>query len=301
MKRILAIVSRFLVLVIVYAVCFSVIAAILLPRPQQEVSGAENAAMLTALLLVSFLNSAVIAYVVSRSRWSGWKLALTLWFVLFGVITFMGQIETAVFIRNFPPGLLTRLFLVGLVFSAVFAPLAVLILGKRRADYTSNEDDSRPRLSVAQWIPKLILIAVVYVTLYFTFGYFIAWKSPAVRAYYGGTDPGSFGPQMLSVWRESPWLVPLQILRAMLWTALAVPILRMMSGHWWEPGLAVALMFSVVMNSQLLLPNPLMPQEVRMMHLLETASSNFLFGWILSWLLRPRHLPTQPRRVHAQS
>jgi len=42
----------------------------------------------------------------------------------------------------------------------------------------------------------------------------------------------------------------------------------------------------VVMNSQLLLPNPLMPQEVRMVHLLETATSNFLFGWFVVWVLR---------------
>jgi hypothetical protein len=40
-----------------------------------------------------------------------------------------------------------------------------------------------------------------------------------------------------------------------------------------------------VVNSQLLLPNPLMPAEVRMVHLVETASSNFLFGWLLVWLL----------------
>ena len=60
----------------------------------------------------------------------------------------------------------------------------------------------------------------------------------------------------------------------------------MMKGRWWEAGLAVALLFAVLMNSQLLIPNPLMPREVRMVHLQETASSNFLFGWLIVWLLR---------------
>jgi hypothetical protein len=45
----------------------------------------------------------------------------------------------------------------------------------------------------------------------------------------------------------------------------------------------------------LLLPNPLMPREVRMAHLLETASSNFLFGWltvlVLLWRRRPAPEP----------
>jgi hypothetical protein len=43
----------------------------------------------------------------------------------------------------------------------------------------------------------------------------------------------------------------------------------------------VALLFGVVMTSQLLLPNPLMPPAVRMAHLVETSTSNFLFGWLV--------------------
>jgi hypothetical protein len=130
------------------------------------------------------------------------------------------------------------------------------------------------------------LIVIAYLVIYFTFGYFIAWKSPAVRAYYGGTDPGSLLAQIKSVLRDTPLLLPLQAVRAILWTAIAVPVIRMMKGRWWEAGLAVALLFAVVMNSQLLLPNPLMPQEVRMVHLVETATSNFLFGWFVVWVLR---------------
>ena len=63
-------------------------------------------------------------------------------------------------------------------------------------------------------------------------------------------------------------------------------LVSMMKGRRWEAGLAVALLFAVLMNSQLLIPNPLMPREVRMVHLQETASSNFLFGWLIVWLIR---------------
>jgi hypothetical protein len=61
----------------------------------------------------------------------------------------------------------------------------------------------------------------------------------------------------------------------------------MMKGRWWEAGLAVALLFAII-TAQLLIPNPLMPAEVRMAHLVETASSNFLFGWLLVLILRGR-------------
>ena len=62
----------------------------------------------------------------------------------------------------------------------------------------------------------------------------------------------------------------------------------MMRGKWWEAGLAVALLFATA-SSLLLIPNPLMPPEVRMAHLVETVTSNFLFGWLLTILLEIKY------------
>jgi hypothetical protein len=205
--------------------------------------------------------------------------------VFYGVMTVMPQIETAFFLTRLPPGMLPRLFLSGAIIAALFSSLAVLILGKRRSNRTESNRHSRLNMPVGEWVGKLSLIVIAYLVIYFTFGYFIAWKSAAVRAYYGGDDPGSFLAQMRTVVRDTPLLLPLQVVRAILWTAIAVPVIRMMKGQWRETGLAVALLFAVT-SSQLLLPNPLMPQEVRMVHLLETATSNFLFGWLIVLILR---------------
>ena len=259
--------------------------------PSEQPAPVEAGTVLTALLAVSFLNTAVLAYVILRSRWAGWKLILALFFVSYGATTVMPQIETAFFVTRLPPGMLPRLFLSGAIIAALFSPLAVLMLGKGSSDRTDDESSLRLKMPAGEWVGKLSLIVIAYVVIYFTFGYFIAWQSAAVRAYYGGSDPGSFLAQMSAVVRETPLLLPLQAVRAILWAAIAVPVIRMMKGLWWEAGLAVALLFAVV-NSQLLLPNPLMPREVRMVHLLETASSNFLFGWlvvlVLLWRRRPR-------------
>jgi hypothetical protein len=299
MKRKLVLAYRILVLTILYLVCFSLVFALVLPR-QQPLPDAEQAAVFPALLTIGFLNTAVLVFVVSRSRWAGWKLVITLCFVIFGVTTLMPQIETAVFV-SLPGGLLPRLFLAGFLFSAIFSPVAVLMLGKRQADAATDDKIGPLPHSINQWVWKLSLIAIVYVVLYFTFGYFIAWQSPAVRAYYGGGDAGNFFAQMYNTLRDSPWLLPFQLFRGLLWTALAVPVIRMMKGEWWEAGLAVALLFCVVMNTQLLLPNPLMPKEVRMVHLLETATSNFIFGWVLVWILRHRGSPLARHRVEAST
>ncbi|HMI45168.1 MAG TPA: hypothetical protein VK491_03315, partial [Gemmatimonadaceae bacterium] len=109
-----------------------------------------------------------------------------------------------------------------------------------------------------------------------------------VLEYYRGVDEGAFLTHMGTVLRDTPWLIPFQIVRALCWVALALPVVRMLRGQWQETALSLALLFAVVMNAQLLLPNPYMPEPVRMAHLVETASSNFIFGWLVAWLLTHR-------------
>jgi hypothetical protein len=285
MNATVTITIRLVALTVLHFICFAAISAALLPSPSEQPSQLEAGAALTALLAVSLLNTLVLGYVILRSRWTGWKLVLTIFFVFYGVMTVMSQIETAFFVTRLPPGMLPRLFLSGAIIAVLFSALAVLILGKRRFNPAESSRHSRLDMSAGEWVGKLSLIVMAYLVIYFTFGYFIAWKNAAVRAYYGGGDPGSFLAQMISVLHDTPLLLPLQAVRAILWTAIAVPVIRMMKGQWWESGLAVALLFAVP-SSQLLLPNPLMPQEVRMVHLLETATSNFLFGWLIVLVLR---------------
>jgi hypothetical protein len=67
---------------------------------------------------------------------------------------------------------------------------------------------------------------------------------------------------------------------ALLWVAIALPVMRMM-----KTALAVGLLFAVLMNSRLLLPTPYMPEPVRMAHLMETALSNSIFGFLVGRLL----------------
>ena len=293
MKVFIVTVIRVFAVTTLYFSVFAVVSGALLSNTSEQNEPAEAGTTLVALFVVSFINAAVWSYVILRSRWTGWKLIVTVFFVFFGVSTLMPQIESAYFITRLPPGLLPRLFLAGLIIAAVFAPLTVLILGKAKSQANGTPGDSRLTMPVRVWIAKSGAIVIAYLIFYFTFGYFIAWKNPAVRAYYGGSDPGSFGSHITNLLRDEPMLFLLQAVRALLWAAIAVPVIKMMKGEWWESGLAVALLFAV-MTSQLLLPNPLMPDEVRMVHLLETATSNFLFGWLVVLILQgtTRQLPS---------
>jgi hypothetical protein len=162
-----------------------------------------------------------------------------------------------VFLTRLPPGTLPRLFLMGALVAAPFSVFSVLILGKRKVETIDTEPNTRLIMPASDWAWKLGVIAVVYVILYFTFGYFVAWRHPGVAEYYGGVDSGSFLAQMRTMLRNTPWLVPFQILRAMCWVALALPVVRMLKGKWPETALSIGLLFSVVMTAPLLLPNPL--------------------------------------------
>jgi len=281
---VLRIIIRFFALTLVYFVSFVVVSGALLSSNSSQDAPPDARAAVSALVLVSFINAAVWTYVIFRSRWTGWKLVVTVFLVFYGVSTLMPQIESAYFITRLPPGMVPRLFLAGLIIAATFAPLAVLIMGKAKPSTDELSKPSKLQLGAGAWIGKLVLIAVAYVIIYFTFGYFIAWRNPAVRAYYGGSDPAGFIPHLRNLLRDEPFLFVLQMLRGVLWAAIAVPIIEMTKGKWWESGLAVSLLFAV-MTSQLLLPNPLMPSEVRMAHLVETATANFLFGWLVVLIL----------------
>jgi hypothetical protein len=283
-------VGRVIVLSIVLFICLSLAAGVVGQPPGASSPEASGSAAL-ALVVVCVLDTIVLTHFILRSRWTGWRLVATVFFVFYGVSTFMPQIESAVFITRLPEGMLPRLFLMGALFAAPFSVIAVWILGKRKANNSDVHvrENSRLVMPKNEWAWKLAVIAVAYVILYFTFGYFVAWKNPAVREYYGGSDPGGFLTQMGTVVRDTPWLIPFQILRAMLWTLLALPVVRSLRGPWQETALSIGFMFAVLMSDLLLLPNPYMPESVRMSHLVETALSNFIFGAFVGWLLANRH------------
>ena len=292
-KTAASVAARVIALTIVLFICFAVAGAVIGPLDNSRGSE-QGPAVALILLAVCFMQTVVVTHIILRSRWTGWRLAAAICFVFYGVTTFMSQIESMVFLTRLPAGLIPRLFLMGALIAVPFSMLAVLILGKRKAAIADSQPDSRVAMPAREWAWKLVVVALLYVSLYFTFGYFIAWKNPAVLEYYSGIDEGSFVAHMGTVVRETPWLIPFQIIRAMLWVALALPVIRMLKGQWPETALSIGLLFSVVMNAQLLLPNPYMPEPVRMAHLVETASSNFIFGVFIGWLLTPRVALAKP-------
>ncbi len=292
-KSRLKLILRFILLYALFIVFFMIgslaVAGVL---PDNVISEAGWVTETSGLLIIALVNLLVITALILTSRWNGWKLAISLALAYYGVVTFLTQIETWYFLSSITVSsqLLLRLFLMGIPTAFLFIPLAVWVLGKGRATV-----DASPNLAlvmpVRQWIWKLAVIVVAYLVLYWGAGYFIAWQNPALRAFY--SQPGEalpFFAHTANTLRHDPLLFLLQIFRALLWVLCALPVIYGSKVNPWWTALLVGLFFSVPQNIVHILANPLMPiASVRLSHMIETASSTFIFGTIVVWLLHREH------------
>lgn len=127
-----------------------------------------------ALLLVSLASALVLSFLILRSRYHGLKLVGVTFFVHFGVETFMTQIETLYFNSavQMEASMLVGIVAAGALRALVFAPLAVLILGKMKRPAQPQTD----RTTVTEWGKRFIALSLLYAVIYFLFGYFVAWQ-----------------------------------------------------------------------------------------------------------------------------
>ncbi len=263
----------------------------------------EGAGLIMLLLLaVTTVDALIIGAVIKNSRWSGWVLTVGMVFSFFGAQTLVGQIEAIVFLtplgENMGAGnvpvltmpldfILSQIYIWGAV-AVVGVSLAVFLFGKMRKK-DSFSLNLNPGMSIREWLLKLGSVILLYELLYFGFGYYVAWKSPAVLEFYQGTDPGSFFAQMRYVATSTPGLIPFQAFRALLWAAFALPVIRMLRHRPWVGALLTGLFLSIPMNIPHIVPNQYMPADVRLVHFIETASSTFIFGILMFFLLYRSH------------
>jgi hypothetical protein len=260
-----------------------------------SVSQEGMASFLLAIIAVSFINTAVLMFPIIRSRWHGIKLVAVVALVVFGVQFFLGGIE-AIFFRadlKIPIKLVYAQLASGAIFALLFASVAVAFLGKIKKPITNPETANiRLKMPKGEFILKFFLLSIIfYPLIYFLFGYFVAWQFPAVREFY--FDSAAILPffeHMRTTLAANPVLPLWQMARGALWVLVALPVIRMMKGTAVEVAISAGLIFALVMNSQHLLPNPYMPATIRLPHFLETASSNFIWGMLITWLMCRSHL-----------
>ena len=294
-----------LVLTIVFMIAVNVAGMAQPPLPSAQAASTptapaqQAASLLRPLLAYTFLVSLVTAWIIQRSNWRGLKLIAAMVFTFYGLMTFISQIESIAYLRaKMPPGLIKNLFIMGALVAFLFVPLAVLIMGKiRRLEQPHAERVLTPKSQAV----RFGLLAIVYVVLYYLFGYYVAWQNPEVRLYYSGTtELKSFYQVMHSNVAGTPWMLPLQFGRGLLWALFAYPVVRMLNTRRIETAGIIAALFGV-WSFVLLMPNPLMPASVAHSHFWETLWCDLLLGAIVGWVLAADARPTARSQTQIMS
>jgi hypothetical protein len=264
-------------------------------------SAQDEATSLIMVFVVACIDTALLWAWLSRARDRGLGLWVEAMIVVYGIKTLSSTLEAWYFVDTdiVPVEMLPQLFAMTLPLSIGWTGLAVWLLGRRSTPEhrpAPASDDRRRPTSLALRIA--LAGAVLYPLLFFTFGYWVAWQDASVRAYYGGPEvPLGLLAHARELLSRDPWVLPFEMGRGLLWIALGWPLLRRTRGPWWVGGLLFATFLAVLQNDVHLLPNPLMPREVRVWHLVETASSNFVFGLGAAALLAPLGAWARRRRT----
>lgn len=255
------------------------------PATPLVVSGEDKTAaqtkMALALLATCLIHSVTAGYLVIRSRWSGFRLIVTILGLYFGTMAVMSQIEAAYFMPEAVTGTgFKRMLIMQFVVAAVLAPAAVGLFDRGKLPNPPLRVSLRKDAVIRTWT----LAALTYVILYLLAGYYFVWTHPIAREFYGGADaPLSLALHSMELVQRQPQLILLQIVRGFLWIGLAVPVVLMWRGPRWEAAIALALLFGVAFPALLLLPNPSMPAPIRMLHLVEVSVTNVLYGLLIGW------------------
>lgn len=240
---------------------------------------------LPSFLIFTLCAGGVLSYLILRSRWHGWMLVAAIFVSMYGISTVASQLDSIVFLSNkLPQGMIRAIFVQGAIAAALFAPLAVLALGKWRASSLPTPMSPPAPLKLASILLRIAILVVAFVFLYMFFGYYVAWRNPELRHFYGGPELATFWAALRHNWTSSPRIYAVAALRALIYIACLYPLVRMLHTSRRESALAAAL-FSACWTTVLLLPNPLMPASVARSHFWETLGFSLLFGALAGWLL----------------
>jgi len=240
---------------------------------------------LRSFLVSSLCVGGCLSYLILRSRWHGWMLASAIFVSMYGISTVASQLDSLAFLSNkLPQGMIRAIFVQGAIAAALFAPLAVLALGKWRAASVRGPVSPAVQLTLPSILLRLAILVGAFVFLYMFFGYYVAWRNPELQRYYGGPELATFWAALRHNWTSSRWIYILAAFRALIYIACLYPLVRMLRTSRRESALAAAL-FSACWTTILLLPNPLMPASVARSHFWETLGFSLVFGALAGWLL----------------
>jgi hypothetical protein len=235
----------------------------------ERASAADPLGEVPSFLSINFLFAITVSLLASNLSGSWGRRSLVLFVTMFVVEAVLSACEAYVFRSavGMPTDFLLHFTGAVAVKSAIAGMVAALLFKQR--------DPAPDPFNWKAW--RICAVVMLYVFVYFTAGFLVAWQSTAVQAYYGdGSD--------IDLLR----LFYVQVARGLVWAAVATLLVRSLTGQRWQKALLCGSAFAIFMAAPLLAPNAYMPWDVRQVHMLEVGLSNFIFGVLAVFILERR-------------
>lgn len=223
--------------------------------------------LLGVILVSSLLISAVLAYLIMRSRWSGTQLVCAVFVAFFGLYTFIPQVEAVLMVRHRVSTATSALLTAhGFLLALVFSVFLVALMG-RLFQPAPAQESSRLHLPAVEWL----------------------WK---IGVCVGAGVAADLATRLL-LWRGSrAELLPdlpsgLMLLtgRDFLLLVFLLPVIKMMRGARLEAALTVAFVSCTLAGiAPLVAANPFLPDVFPLHHALGIGGANFAFGLLAGYL-----------------
>lgn len=228
-------------------------------------------------ILVAFLDTLVLSYFVTASRWIGWRELIATFLVFYGVGYGLTAMESIYLGRLLPPNVALALLENGAIRSAIFTLVLVWALGGKGTPIRG----ANPRLvmRIREWIWKIVGAGAVWMLLFILFGAVV--YLPLANF----LDPVGLSQELGA--NLPLWTLPFQAIRGAIWILLAIPAIIALRTDWRKTALVMALLFAVPMSANLLLPTG-MSVGLLVAHFLEVFGENFVFGAFAVWILHLR-------------
>jgi len=233
------------------------------------------------LVFVAAFVCLTMYYIIKQAQFGGMKLFIRMVFSMFFVQIFMAQIETLFFGYAFP--VLTNLD-VKLIMIAGLIPLLATTPILLKFFQNKNSVVEKQKIDVEIMLKKLGIIGVIYVFVYFIFGYFAAWQFEELRVFYSGSPVKlGFFAHLADMAKTNPIIYPFQFLRGILFGFFVIPLMVVFkTKKTFITGICLIYLYLGVI---FIMPNIMFPNMVRLGHFIELTTSMLLFGIIVGNIL----------------
>ena len=213
----------------------------------------------------------LLGYYIIHSNLKGIGLALSVFTIYYG-IGYLNLIVEAVIFNLVNIEVVLNSVPRGLIMAIIISTAIAFIFSKGKIKIEKNEFASRPILG---WIWRVAVGDILYLIFYIAAGLTLINVYPELMEFYNEKSPPP--PELI---------FGTQLIRGILFngTAILIGLTVNLSLH--KKAVLIGLIFSILGGiAPLVLPSEEMPSYIRLGHGFEVGISNFLYGFILGYLM----------------